>query len=522
MANSILRTGFGLAALLFLPLLPGCGGDLEEEPFGRLATGSGFGETDEEFLTVLIGGYTDLYGLLGNHNSYWSLQEVSTDEAIIPTRGADWGDGGQWVRVHRHEYLPNEGAVNNAWTKLYGAITTSNRLLEQLPELNSELAQEFLPELRGLRALYYWYLMDLYGNVPLITSFTGGETAPTTRPRAEIYNFVVSELNAIIPLLPEDPAYARITRPVAQAMLAKVYLNAEVYTGQARYAEALALCNTLISSGDFTLEPDYFSNFNTNNSGSRENIMVIPYDQVFGQGFNLAMMTLHYGSQQTFGATSQPWNGYATLQEFYDSYADNDRRKGVPGNQKVRSNFLAGPQFAADGVTPILDPSADDPGGAPLNFTPEINQLAPGAFRQAGARFGKFEFAQQVRPDLSNDFPIFRLADIMLMKAECLLRTGGSTSEALETVNMVRRRNFARNAAGGDENDLTSLSLDNLLAERGREMFLEGYRRQDLIRFGKYNGTWQFKPASAATKNLMPIPFPQIQANPNLVQNPGY
>ncbi len=479
----IWKTAVCLSAALLLGL-PGCT-DLEEEPFASLPADE-FGQTDNQFIAVLGAAYTSLYGLLGNHNSYWSLQEVSTDEAVIPTRGADWGDGGQWTRVHTHAMAPNEESINNAWTFLFTGVSTTNRILEQLQLLDAQRAAPFVNELRGLRALYYYCLIDLYGNVPLITRFSGSEANPATRPRAEVYDYVVGELIEIIPTL--DPAanintYGRLSQDAARAILAKLYLNSEVYTGTARYAEALAVCNDIIASGNFQLEGNYFANFNVQNIASRENIMAIPYDQVFAQGFNLGQMTLHYQNQNTYSSAEQPWNGYATLQEFYDSYEDQDLRKGVPGNQAIRGNFLAGAQFAADGRTRLLDPAAEasDPDGQPLTFTPEINQLRPGALRQAGARIGKFEYASGFRSSLNNDFPIFRYADILLMKAECLMRINGvGDADALELINQVRARASA--------SPVTSASFELLLAERGREMFAEGYRRSDLHSFWTLDG----------------------------------
>ncbi len=507
-------------AVCSFTFFPGCT-DLDEEPFGAYAAGE-FGETPEEFSAILVGGYTTLYETLGNHNSYYSLQEISSDEAVIPTRGADWGDGGQWTRVHTHEYNRDEQSINNAWVKLYSSIATINQLILQLPLIDADRAEPFVLELRGLRALNYFYLLDLYGNVPIIRDFTSLEP-PATSPRVEVYNFVVGELEEIIPALPNEALYARFTRPVAQSLLAKVYLNADVYGGGEQYDRVLTLTDSIINTGLYSLEAEYFINFNADNAGSRENIFAIPYDELDGPGFVLGQMTLHYVSQETFNSQQTPWNGYASLQEFYDSYEDEDLRKGVPGDQQIRGNFLAGPQFKADGRTPILDPSADDPGGDQVVFTPEINELAPGAFRQAGVRFAKFEFEQGFLPNLNNDFPIFRYADILLMKAEALIRMNGDDdSDAMDLVNLVRGRAYGEDDDGNMLGQITDLDLDDLLAERGREMFAEAYRRQDLIRFGEYNDAWFAKPASDPSKNIMPIPAAQLQANPNLVQNPGY
>ncbi|RMG23908.1 MAG: RagB/SusD family nutrient uptake outer membrane protein, partial [Bacteroidetes bacterium] len=284
---------------------------------------------------------------------------------------------------------------------------------------------------------------------------------------------------------------------------AKLYMNAEIYTGTPQWDKAEQHIDALINSGNFSLMGNYFDNFKTENSGSTEFIYAIPYDQVFAQGFNLVMRTLHYGSQETYNLTAQPWNGYCSLEEFYNSFEEDDIR---------RNSFIVGPQFKSNG-DPVIDSGFDDPDGPQVNFKPFINELAPQAWRDAGARIGKFEFALGATPDLSNDFPVFRYSDVLLMKAEVLLRKGDEAG-ALVYVNMLRDR------AGVAP--FTTLTMDDLLAERGREMCFEAYRRQDLIRFGKYNDPWWEKPASDPTKNIYPIPRGQIDANKNLVQNPGY
>ena len=498
---------------------PGCT-DLEEESVNQI-TADQFGQTDEQFIAALGAAYTGLYGAKGNHNSFWSFNEISSDEALIPTRGADWGDGGQWTRMHQHQWNPNEDSFNNGWNAMYSGVATCNRLIETLALLDAERAAPFINELRGLRALWYYWLIDAYGNVPIIQSFSDAEAAPATKSRREVYDFLVSELTEIIPTLDESVSsatYARINANAARMILAKVYLNAPEFAGTTEWQKVADLTGELMD-GDYELASNYFANFNANNttlaqSGQlKETIFAIPYDEVFAQGFNLGNMTLHYSSQETFNSQEQPWNGYATLQEFYDSYESNDIRKGVPGNSAVRGNFLAGQQQTQGGAV-LLDASADDPDGPPVNFTPEINQLAPGAYRQAGARIAKFEYESGFRSSLNNDFPIFRYADALLMRAEALWRMNPGSSEALDLVNMIR----ARAGVG----PFPSLTAENLLAERGREMAFEMYRRNDMIRFGVWNQPWWEKPASEPFRKLMPIPTIQLQANTNLDQNPGY
>lgn len=491
--------------------------DLDEELFDTV-TNDNFFKTDEELISGLGAAYTRLYSI-GSHNGYMSSNEVASDEIMIPQRGTDWFDGGVWLRQHRHEYNSEEGQLNNSWNDLFGSVNTCNRLIAQFEALGNPLTDPFIAELKVLRGYFYWQLMDMFGNVPLVTSFADADPNPANAPRAEIYNFLVNELEVEVGKLTkvkDGTTYGRVTFWVGKALLAKLYLNAEVYAGKAEWAKAAAACDEIINSGLYSLESDYFTSFNENNSGSSENIWSVPYDEVFAQGFNLPMMTLHYGNQDTWNLTQQPWNGYCTLQEFYNSYDDTDKRKGVSGNQKIRGNFIAGPQFKADGSTPVIDNGAEpsDPDGQPLIYTPEINSHFPNALRQAGVRIGKFEYTVGATNNLSNDFPIFRYADILMMKAEAAWRQNAGSPEALALMNQIRTR------AG--VTPFTSLTADNILAERGREMFYENHRRTDLIRFGKYNDPREFKPASEPFRNIFPIPRAQLDANKNLKQNPGY
>lgn len=443
--------------------------------------------------------YQRIIGTWGGHNSLWSIHEVASDEAVIAQKGGDWFDGGLWLRMHRHEYNPQEGAINNGWAYCYTAIGDINLLLQQYPDVAALGA-----ELRVLRALVYLWLIDAWGNVPIVLE-TDDDPTPPTVSRAEVFNFIESSINDNIGLLTRDNTKTTLNYWSAKMILAKLYLNAEVYTGTARLADANAALNDVINNGPFSLENNYFANFSTNNGGSSENILTLPYDQDNAGGFNLGQMTGHYLTQFTFDLQEQPWNGYASLEEFYNAYEDGDARK---------NSFLVGPQFSSTGER-LEDSSAEDadPDGPPLTFTPEINELEPNSLRQAGARIGKFEFQSGAAQSLSNDFPIFRYGDALLMKAEVEWRLG-NPGAALNFVNQVRAR------AGVDP--LSALDADILLAERGREMFAEGWRRSDLIRFGKYGDTWWEKGPSDDFRALFPIPQQQIDANPDLTQNPGY
>lgn len=519
--------------------------DLEEEVFSEI-TADNFFKTDEEFISALGQAYTSLGGL-GNHSGLWSINEIASDEIVVSHKGGDWFDGGMLLQLHQHEFKVDNPFFQNSWNFLFAGINNCNRLIFSFEQLENPNSPAFIAELRALRALYYYWAMDAFGNIPIVTDFTN-EEAPETSSRREVYDFILSELNETIPLLPvakDGTTYGRMTKWSALMIRMKLYLNAEVYTGTAQWALAAADASQIINEGPYSLMPSYRDNFVINNSQSTENIFVYPYDKVFARGFNWVMMTLHIVSQATFNLADQPWNGYQTVEEFYNSYVDPVKNPGVQGpvwtglalTQTTGtidgrlSNFLVGPQTRADGST-LVDPGAEptdptgrngDPNGPPLTFMPFLNEISPGGLRQAGARIAKYEFERGGITHMSNDFVIFRLSDVILSLAEAKFRLG-QTSEALALVNQIRAR-------AGNLDPFTTLTAENLLAERGREMYVEMTRRQDLIRFKKYGDAWwpfagmnrpKLVHAPGSFLELFPIPAPQILANPKLKQNPGY
>jgi hypothetical protein len=303
-----------------------------------------------------------------------------------------------------------------------------------------------------------------------------------------------------------------------------LYLNAKVYTGTQQYQKAIDEADAVLNLTPFgattqgtvyDLDASYASVFAPDNINPKEMIFAVPFDQITGGGATWPHMTLHYPSQLTYQLSAQPWNGFSTLEDFYNSYDANDKRRAA--------NFITGPQYYPDGVTPVLDIAYDkaDPDGAPLNFTPHINMLYPNASRQAGARFGKFSIKTYQLTNADNDYPILRLAEVMLNKAEALFMLNGYTDpNGLALVKKITDRAGAPMPS--------PMNATTLLAERGREMFIESIRRTDMIRFGAYFGTWWENPGDPdpANHGLMAIPTEQIQAalgtaNP-LTQNPGY
>ena len=510
-------------------------------------TGDQFGKTDLEISSAVGAAYSNLAGVGGN-NHYIPLNEVTTDEMVVPTRGPDWGDGGHWVRLKKHAYVSTDPLPGNGWNFCYSGISSCNRLIATLTTIGTPTALAYVPELKSLRAIYYYWLLDWYGNVPLSIDFADTKP-PANATRKQVYDFVESELLANGPLLkkpttiPDIATYGRVNFYTVQACLAKLYLNAQVYTGTAQWDKAIAACNQIINSGIYQLTPNYVDNFVQNNQNSKEFIWAIPFDHIKFGGLNLDMMTLSYLNQATYNINAQPWNGFASVSEFYNSYIDPAQNPGPQGtvvgidplgttimgtdDKRMRANFVVGPQFSSTGVR-LSDDGADatDPDGKPFTFTPYINQLEPAAWRQSGARIGKWQFYMGMTQNMDNDFAVFRYADILLTKAEATARMSNNWNDGsvLAVVNQIRTQH-------GGVTPFTTLTAATFLAERSREMFAEAWKRQDMVRFGTYNNAYLFHAADPADAlgpnginhlNVFPIPETQINANKNLKQNPGY
>jgi starch-binding outer membrane protein, SusD/RagB family len=456
----------------------------------------------------LGGAFSILLNGTATNGGFFAIQEGGTDEAVITQKGGDWFDGGLYIRMHHHEYSPQTWSINGAWNDAYNGVFQCNTLLAK-----AETTVPLKAQLRTLRAYYYWRLLDAFGNVKLYVT-PNVDVAQSNR--TTVYNFVESELLAAIPDLPAGKQeYGRLNKAGAWALLSRLYLNAKVYTGTEQYQKAIDAADAVISTGLYSLDPKYAKVFAPDNVENPEHIFVAPFDESTGQGATWAQMTLHYPSQLTYQLQEQPWNGFSTLEDFYNSYDANDERRAA--------NFIAGPQYDISG-NPILDLAFDkaDPDGPEINYTPFINQLAPNGSRQGGARFGKFSFKIGQGNNMDNDFPLLRLGEVILNKAEALARKNGfGDATALTLVNQIRARAKA--------DPLGTLTEDVFLAERGRELFVEALRRTDLIRFGAYNDAWWEKQPDANNHvNIFAIPIEQMQLNGSagvtfpLTQNPGY
>lgn len=437
---------------------------------------------------------------------WWFAQELTGDGATAPTRGGDWDDGGKWRVLHRHTWENNTEAINTMWSRYYGGVVEANKFIDEFaPQAGDPIIDEAVAKAKILRAYYYYLLIDNYKDIPYVTKYLNAPQNPRKNFRHEIFFKILEEMEENIPLIKPSTSKTGVNKGMAFSLLAKLYLNHAVYTGDVDptfWAKVEAVCDSVIALGQYALESDALGPFITNNQSSPENIWVIPFHEDNYEGFNLHMRTLHYNSNLTFEMVVGPWNGFAVMKDHFDTYEDNDRRKG---------GFLVGQQYTYGGAT-ITDQGA---GGVPLVFTPEIPALhmgegnTPVEIRMSGARVAKFEIKRGAKANLSNHFPIFRYADVLLMKAEAIIRQGGNGDE---WVNQIRTR------AGVAP--WTGVSLDQLLAERGRELFWEAHRRQDLIRFGEFNKAWWEKDASTTDRNTFPIPQWVLDSNPALTEPP--
>ncbi|MCQ2157631.1 MAG: RagB/SusD family nutrient uptake outer membrane protein [Bacteroidales bacterium] len=482
--------------------------NLDEELYDVISQDN-FGKTPEEMNSLIGPAYSSMCEYVDGY--YW-YGMCACDDFIIPSRGYDWNSGGIYRHTHEHTFTALEAnSVYNFWR--FSAITNINKVLDMVENTTSEIAdrERVIAELKGLRAWWYFFMLDRIGAVPIVTKW--GEEMPSNEglTRKDVYDFVVGELESVVEDLNEEvgpSTYTKFTKWVGYTLLAKLYLNAEVYSGTPNWEKALECCNKVIDSKKYILEPDNNTNFLVHNEGSRENIFVIPYDyEHFKCYFIPYQMSFHYNHTETFNIRFDGgcWNGPCFTPSFMKSYDPDDKRLGW---------FLYGQQYDRNGK------ELKDRKGNLLNFTFDMKDYAD-ATEYEGARIFKWELEEDSFNHLNNDFAVFRYVDVLLMKAECLLRTG-KTGEATDIVNECRKRNFAKYDASKQIKELT---LDELLAERGRELVVEGWRRNDLIRFGKYTEPFDFKPTKDNADNhtlLFPIPQQEIDKNPGLVQNPGY
>lgn len=501
--------------LLLVTLLQACT-KLDEEVFSAIPAEEFFTNEREVVMNAgrayahLRGGTTSLWGKFG-------MNTVSADEAIIPFRETNlWWDGGVWIDLHRHNFSSQSPIINDGWNYCFNGISMCNQIIYQNGEspVQFEAKDKITAEMKMLRAYFYYVALDWFGNVPISTDFLD-TSIPVQRTRKEVFEFIEKEIKDNVEMLdpyPNASNYGRCTQAMAYTMLAKLYLNAGEWAGEPMWQQAIDAANEVINMNHFTLAEDYFANFSPQNENSPENIFVVPYDRTFTRGwynnFLMHCFTLHTLSQQTFGIIAFTWDGICATEDFYKSYDGEDKRI---------ESWLVGPQYSMSGEPLMIAP------GRQLTYRPQVNSLynqSNLARLDDGVRFKKYMYEPGILDDesMSNDWVIFRYADVLMTKAEALMRMNGVTQEAVGLVNQIRERAFEE----GNLYTTATLNLTELLAEMGREFAWENRRRQDLIRFGEWTKPWFEKPAGGDHLKLFPIPFRVTDVNPNMNQNPGY
>lgn len=486
-----------------------------------------------------IGAHEEGEGLQGTCRGIYDYNTLTTDEAIIPIRGGNWYDGGLWENMYNHTWTATDTDLYNVWKYLYKVIVLSTKSLETIEKHKALLTEQqrvdYAAEVRAVRAMYYYYAMDMFGRIPILQSATQKTADIRQSNRSDVFWYVVKELQDVAPLLANEHSnlqgnyYGRVTRPVAWFLLAKLSLNAEVYTdddwtdssrpdgktimfdieGNKKNAwqTCIHYCD-LITAAGYTLEADYTKNFAVHNEGSTENIFTIPLDKIlYLNEFHYLFRSRHYAHGGAYSGASE--NGTcATLH----TMAVNGFGTETP-DARLDMNFYTG-KVEVDGKYVTMED------GTPLDYKPlavEKNLTAGPYLETAGARMKKYEVDRTAYSDgrmPDNDIVLYRYADVLLMKSEAKVRNGESGDEEMNAV---------RSRVGMPS---LSATLDNILNERLLELVWEGWRRQDMIRFGTYCKQYDIHTPSEADKKgyttVFPIPEKAHELNPNLKQNPGY
>lgn len=507
-----------------------------------------FDPSEDDVDALIASAYIPWRSLFNKWQSYFWAQEICTDELVIPKRPWGWVDDGGYRRFHYHQWTAEDAIVTSCWQRAYTGITTCNQVIYQIENdlvPIGEFKESALAELKVLRATYYWALCDMYGNVPIVTEFdVPDDYLPEQNTRQEVFDFIIQEVTENMDKLSEETGeatYARMNKWVAHTLLAKMYLNAGVYTGNAMWDECIQQCDAVINSGSYILEANQKNVFVADNENSGEIIWAFPYDDRYlvqywddWNAFDHHMQTLPQEMQATYNLQNSPWGGICAIPQFINTFDTLDAR--------FTDNWIRGPQYASSGE--ILIVQNGEQKGQVLNLVNELPAIDTSEANH-GLRLGKFEYEKGAASILNNDFPFFRYADVLMMKAESLLRTGRA-DEAAAIVTQVRVRSFSADPAravvtgnelmqgssydygrrdvhkttreGGDD-----IQYGRFLDELGYEFFEEAHRRQDLIRFGVFTKkSWFSHEPRGDHRTLFPIPQEELNKNGNLKQNSGY
>lgn len=509
---------------------------VDEEVYSEVLATS-FQPTERDLPKIIAPVYASFRSLMFGWQGYFDLQEEPADIIITPVRPNGWDDGGTYRRMHQHTWTSEQWQPRNTWNQAYQSITRANMVIMQIEEgtipLQEELGRTAIAELKATRALAYYLLLDNHGNVPIVTDYRDA-SPPEQSTRQQVYDFIIAELNENLPLLSEEvsPMYGRMNQWAAKALLAKIYLNAEVYTGVPQWERVIEETDDIINSNSYALDANYSDVFTWTNHNSGEIIFAVPYDEVYGHGSQIHMKTLDPLSRLVYNMAAGPWGGNCAAPQFIDTYDPDDGR--------LYDTWIQGPQYHASTGEEVINY---------VNFVPGIGGDGTVAATNHGVRIGKYAIKQGATNNLDNDYPMFRYGDILMMKAEALLRLGNA-DEAAVLVSQVRERAFrdhpekatvtgsqllggsryqygwqATDGTVAEVNGGADIQYGGFLDELGWEFAAEAHRRQDLIRFGVFQTkTWfNHRPhAQAQSRTIFPIPFQELNTNPNLTQNPGY
>lgn len=512
------RKTLALMAVVFL--LSGC--SLDEDLYS-IYTPENFYNNETQVLSSLSGIYRNFAGTASMGAQYRAI-ELSADQVVVQGKIQGWWDDNNYHQLAEHKWDASHPYLDGSWNSYFSTVGQVNALLSSLESTELDVSGP-KAELRTLRAYAYFFLMDLFGNAPIYTlPQVDPLNLPTQNTRAEIFNFISTEIEEALVDLPSKSEggpeyYGRITKEAAYAILATMYLNAKVYTGTPQYAKTIEYANKVINSGAYSLLPDYFANFVADNDNNNEFVFGAIYSPEIagGIGHPFVQKVLPGIQGGLFGLPYTPQNGFATRPSIVEKYEEGDDRKKIflgYGDLKDPRNgeTVMVERVVPDNNSNLYIPGVSTEGPVPYNIIP-----ATGIRNQpmnAGIKWIKWQIDPNTNGgNAGNDIAFIRYADILLIKAEALARNG-DFGAGLLLINEVRQRSHAT--------ALGSITLENILDERSRELVFELTRRRDLIRFGKFGDAWEWKEPSAAFRTIYPIPTNALDANPNLTQNPGY
>ncbi len=517
--------------------------NLDESMYSRISSDNFYNNRDE-VVSAVLRPYTHAraWAAPTGQNGCWRLNEYSADQIAWPTKGRHGYDGGDWIRLHYHTWNIRENTIGNTWRLMFwgmGLCTdAANRIASLDPErmgITQEEKDQFVAEMKVFRAYHYLRLMDLFGNIPVVTEI-GTPVSPPTVQRTEVFKFIEKELLDNVDKLPllSSANNGRVTRAAGYAMLAELYINAEIWSGTQRYDDCIKACDYILQNkvgsqtGVLALDQDIKTPFcNTNSTTSNENLFVLAYDyqgSINKCGWNGDFY--HFAQKYIYGGASNGNNGGVVIPSAYNNFDAKDLRKSTW--------MLIGPQYYYDDPTkPVL--GTEEYKNKPLVFVNYIYRASEGKTEStmyngeenSGARFNKYQPGPSTDPHYwSNDWALYRLTEIKYFKAEALMRknAGSATQEAVDLVNECRIRDYSSDDWAQYRYTTSTLTLDELINDRAREFIFEGKRRTDLIRFGKFVSTnwWDHTASNDKNLEIFPIPYNQLASNPNLKQNPGY